>query len=355
MCAPPLGPGKFLASIHFRQRKASTHLFRNCPPDSSWSEEKTKKSTSMLIKFGWCGQEHLTRDFSHALCTSDCVHTHCMAQDEPRLKVSWCAFHSILKPSMMLCVCAFVGCSLSVSLPCFSPSSTSSLFHALPVLGPARHLQCRYSRGLKPLHSRRMRSIAPWRYTILSQLESVSSRRRKKKELRLSHKKMRKEEHEGWAPHGHAQYRSWCTSREETRHTDQRHRRVPDEELCKDTEVPLTSPRWHAEERHAIGQALICPNSVDPEPRPRRRQVPQRAFQPWLCTRQYSLDLSETSRRTLQQGYTAHAQHPPYFQLAEEQRRSWRTRCKKGLRGQRCQQRQQGKRRERRHVVDDWS
>ena len=31
-------------------------------------------------------QEPFTCDFSYALCTSDCVHTHCMAQDESRLK-----------------------------------------------------------------------------------------------------------------------------------------------------------------------------------------------------------------------------------------------------------------------------
>ena len=44
------------------------------------------------------------------------------------------------------------------------------LFHS-PVLCPAHHLQCRYSRGLlETLHSRRMRSIAPWRYTVLSQI-----------------------------------------------------------------------------------------------------------------------------------------------------------------------------------------
>ena len=49
-------------------------------------------------------QIHLTRSFSHALCTSDCAHSHCLAQDELSLKVSQCAFHSILMPSMMLCV-----------------------------------------------------------------------------------------------------------------------------------------------------------------------------------------------------------------------------------------------------------
>ena len=58
------------------------------------------------------------------------VHTHCMTQDEPSLrKCLWCAFHSILMSSMM-CVWAFVGCPLSFSLTCFSPSFTSSLPHS---------------------------------------------------------------------------------------------------------------------------------------------------------------------------------------------------------------------------------
>ena len=48
------------------------------------------------------------------------------------------------------------------------------LFHSLPVLCPAHHLQCRHRRGFKPLHSRTMRSIAPWRYTILSPNERCS-------------------------------------------------------------------------------------------------------------------------------------------------------------------------------------
>ena len=78
-----------------------------------------------------CRQIHLTRNFSHALCTSDCMHTHCLAQNEPRLK----------------------SVSVRVSF----------------------HLQCRQRRGLKPLNSRRMMSIAPWRYTILSHVMSPSS------------------------------------------------------------------------------------------------------------------------------------------------------------------------------------
>ena len=47
--------------------------------------------------------------------------------------------------------------SLRVSL---SPVSLPLLFHSLPVLCLAHHLQCRHRRGLKPLHSRTMRT--PW-------------------------------------------------------------------------------------------------------------------------------------------------------------------------------------------------
>ena len=46
-----------------------------------------------------------------------------------------------------------------------------SLSHCLPVLCLAHQLPCgRNRRGMKPLHSRTMRSIALWRYTTLSQL-----------------------------------------------------------------------------------------------------------------------------------------------------------------------------------------
>ena len=65
-----------------------------------------------------------------------------------------------------------------LSSSCLSPVSLPRLpflFHSPPILCPAHHLQCRERRGLKPLHSRRMRSIAPWRYTILSQVMSRTS------------------------------------------------------------------------------------------------------------------------------------------------------------------------------------
>ena len=83
------------------------------------------------------------------------------------LKVSQCAFHSIHMPSMMSHVWAFIVSSC-LSLSLVSLLLQPLLFHILPVLCPALHLQCRHRRGLKPLHSRRMRSIDPWRYTILS-------------------------------------------------------------------------------------------------------------------------------------------------------------------------------------------
>ena len=56
----------------------------------------------------------------------------------------------------------------------FSLSLTSTLsLHSLPVLCAAQHPQCR--RGSKPLHSRTMRSIVPWRYTIRSHKRDINS------------------------------------------------------------------------------------------------------------------------------------------------------------------------------------
>ena len=45
------------------------------------------------------------------------------------------------------------------------------LFHILPDICPVLHVQCRQRRGLKPLRTRTMRSIGPWRHTVLSQIE----------------------------------------------------------------------------------------------------------------------------------------------------------------------------------------
>ena len=73
-------------------------------------------------------------------------------------------------------VCLSVRC-LSLCV-CPSPVSLRCLpllFHTLLVLFPALRLQCRQRRGIKPLRLRTMRSIAPWRYTILSQVMSPTS------------------------------------------------------------------------------------------------------------------------------------------------------------------------------------
>ena len=89
---------------------------------------------------------------SHSMCLCARISFHLHAIHDVCLSVRW-----------LFLVCLFVFVFLlflSVGLPL--------LFLILPVLGPALHLQCRQRRGLKPLHSRRMRSIAPWRYTILS-------------------------------------------------------------------------------------------------------------------------------------------------------------------------------------------
>ena len=55
---------------------------------------------------------------------------------------------------------------------CLSPVSLPLLpflFHNLNVLCPAHQFpQCRHRRRLKTLHSRTMRSLAPWRFSILS-------------------------------------------------------------------------------------------------------------------------------------------------------------------------------------------
>ena len=59
-----------------------------------------------------------------------------------------------------LSVCCFLALS-SLSL-----SRLYFLSHCPPVLCPAHQLPCRRNRrGMKPLHSRTMRNIAPWRYT----------------------------------------------------------------------------------------------------------------------------------------------------------------------------------------------
>ena len=111
-------------------------------------------------------QIHFTRDFSHAPCT--CDHTHMLAQGvSVRISPHPHAVHDVT--CLSVCLLSLRVCLFLVSLP------PIFLFHCLLVLCPAHHLECRHRRGLKPLHSRRMRSIAQLRYTILSQVMIPSS------------------------------------------------------------------------------------------------------------------------------------------------------------------------------------
>ena len=95
--------------------------------------------------------------FSHAPCT--CDHTHIVAQGvSVRISPHPHAIHDVTCLNVRLLSLRFRLFPVSLPLlPC--------LFHCLLVLCPAHHLQCRHRRGLKTLHSRRKRSIAPWRYT----------------------------------------------------------------------------------------------------------------------------------------------------------------------------------------------
>ena len=116
-----------------------------------------------------CRQMHFTRVFSHAPCT--CDHTHIVAQGvSMRISPHPHAIHDVTCLSVRLL-------SLRVCLFHVSLTLLPFLFHSLLVLCPAHHLQCRHRRGLQPLHSRTLRSIASWRYTILPQ-EAVLKRAR---------------------------------------------------------------------------------------------------------------------------------------------------------------------------------
>ena len=86
----------------------------------------------------------------------------------------WCAFTpSACHPWCQMFERALFVLVLSSSSLSLAPRLA---LHCVPVLCPAHQLpQCRIRRGLKPLHSHTMRSIAPWRYTILSQVMSPTS------------------------------------------------------------------------------------------------------------------------------------------------------------------------------------
>ena len=124
------------------------------PSEPSFSRGR---SVSKKRSIQGCRQEHLTRDFSHAPCT--CDHTHIVARGvSVRIALHPHAIHDV--------TCLSVRCLSSFCLLSLYLSLLPLLSHCLLVLCPVHQLQCRHRRGLNPLHSRRMRSIAPWRYTI---------------------------------------------------------------------------------------------------------------------------------------------------------------------------------------------
>ena len=136
-----------------------TDCKKSFEPSTTTSISCLRDSSSTL-----CRQEHLTRDFSHAPCT--CDHIHIVAQGvSVRISLHPHAIHDVT------CFERAFVVSSCLSLSCFSPTSTFFSFTVYLFSVPHTHLQCRHRRGLKPLHSRTMRSVAPWRYTILSHPE----------------------------------------------------------------------------------------------------------------------------------------------------------------------------------------
>ena len=145
----------FFGSLHSAGRRASPR--QKCTAHLCHARVRNSCLDNFVLKpkreqhgGPFCVDRYTSHVFFLMICT--CVHTHCMAQDEPRLNVSAGRIHPR---------CVFECCWSS-----FCPSPVSLhllvlLFHTLPVLCPALHLQCRQRRGVKPLHSRRKRSTAP--------------------------------------------------------------------------------------------------------------------------------------------------------------------------------------------------
>ena len=116
MCNTNMPNIQCIRAIHVRHRRYCTN-HNNRAHHNIAHHNTVVRNTSHVI--------FLTHFARHV-----CVHTNCMAQDEPSLKKClWCAFHSILMSSLM-CGWAFVGCLLSFSLTCFSPSFISILPHS---------------------------------------------------------------------------------------------------------------------------------------------------------------------------------------------------------------------------------
>ena len=98
-----------------------------------------------------CRQIHLTSHFSHAVCRFNYMHV---------------MMHGLRRATQRVFDCPLVASSC-LSFSCFSPSFTSSLPHST----------CTLPSTSSPCHQRLclMRSIAPWRYTIVPQVMSPTS------------------------------------------------------------------------------------------------------------------------------------------------------------------------------------
>ena len=102
-----------------------------------------------------CKQIHLTRDSSHAPSTRD--HNHIVTQSiSSSQSLHLHVIHAVTTLERALCVL--------VLSPLLFISHLPFLFHRLSELCRAHLPQCRHRQRLKPLHSRTMKSSAPWRY-----------------------------------------------------------------------------------------------------------------------------------------------------------------------------------------------
>ena len=113
-----------------------------------------------FVKLGLVSVDRYTSHETFSTCLTLCTH------HKLWLKVSQRVSDKI---TLHIITCLSVCCFLTLSSS--SLSLAPLLFsHCLLVLCPAHQLPCgRNRRGITPLHSRAMRSIAPWRYITIAQ------------------------------------------------------------------------------------------------------------------------------------------------------------------------------------------
>ena len=162
-----------LARIQSQNQKRSNRVSSNRRQNSSFFQRLWAHAAWKILI--WT-RLHVDRNSSHVFFLMYfarlivCSH-HIVVQDEPRLNVSLCAFHSIFMPSMM-CVLALLVLVLSFS--CFSPSSTSSLPHSTCSLPDIPSSMSTPPRVKTTALTQNEQYCFPWRYTIFSQVLSPS-------------------------------------------------------------------------------------------------------------------------------------------------------------------------------------